>query len=210
MPRFGVPGHRKVPLGKWLGPGWCKWCGFEIKFLDGPKMGQRNERRYWHPECAHEFELHSRASAQFDYVAGRDGERCIDCGASPKKWIRGEAMSSLVQEFQRKDAWAWEFWTAREIGPLPRCFDPLTGTSIPEHRDVWMLRGGQCSIQRVSALEVDHIVPLWKVADLPGDERRPYFGPRNLRLRCPPCHKAKTKREAAERAQARRPKRDCV
>lgn len=54
-------------------------------------------------------------------------------------------------------------------------------------------------------LQVEHDVPLWKVADLPPDERRPYFGPDNLRLRgteC--CHRAKSAREAAERAQMRR------
>jgi 5-methylcytosine-specific restriction endonuclease McrA len=54
------------------------------------------------------------------------------------------------------------------------------------------------------ALEVDHKTPLWKVAGLPDDERRWYFGPENLWLLCPRCHKAKTKREAAERAAQRR------
>ena len=64
--------------------------------------------------------------------------------------------------------------------------------------------GAQQSIERVCALEVDHKVPLWQVADLPPDERRWYFGPENLWLLCPACHKAKTKREAAERAAQRR------
>lgn len=52
--------------------------------------------------------------------------------------------------------------------------------------------------------EVDHRVPLWKVAHLPPDQRRPYFGPANIWLLCQRHHKAKTKLEAAERAQARR------
>lgn len=53
-------------------------------------------------------------------------------------------------------------------------------------------------------LEVDHRVPLWKVAHLPPDQRRPYFGPQNLWLLGQPHHKLKTRLEAAERAQARR------
>jgi hypothetical protein len=55
--------------------------------------------------------------------------------------------------------------------------------------------------------EVDHRVPLWKVADLPDDERRPYFGPGNLWLLCREHHKGKTKQEAADRAQLRREQR---
>lgn len=58
-------------------------------------------------------------------------------------------------------------------------------------------------VERVTALQVDHEVPLWAVAHLPDDERRPFFGPKNLRLRCDPCHKLKTAREAGERARAR-------
>lgn len=49
-------------------------------------------------------------------------------------------------------------------------------------------------------LEVDHDVPLWRVRNLDDDDRLHFYGPENLRLRCGPCHKAKTAREAAERA----------
>lgn len=64
----------------------------------------------------------------------------------------------------------------------------------PDHVGVYR------SIRRVSALELEHDVPLWRVAHLPAEDRRRYFGPDNLRLRCPPCHKAKSKLEATERA----------
>lgn len=50
------------------------------------------------------------------------------------------------------------------------------------------------------ALEVDHVVPLWKVAHLPDDERRVYFGPDNLWLLCHEHHKEKSRWEAADRA----------
>jgi 5-methylcytosine-specific restriction endonuclease McrA len=59
-------------------------------------------------------------------------------------------------------------------------------------------------VRRTCALELDHTVPLWSVAHLPPAERRGYFGLDNLKLLCPPCHRAKTGREAAERAQRKR------
>ena len=64
--------------------------------------------------------------------------------------------------------------------------------------------GLYCDLRRVCALELEHEVPLWKVAHLPDAERRPFFGIGNLRMRCPTCHKAKSKREAAERAAMRK------
>lgn len=54
--------------------------------------------------------------------------------------------------------------------------------------------------QPAVVLEVDHQVPLWRVRDLPHEERREYFRLPNLKLRCVPCHKTKSAREAAERA----------
>lgn len=56
----------------------------------------------------------------------------------------------------------------------------------------------------VADWHVDHIVPLWKVADLPDDERLVYFLLENLQTLCSACHKLKNAAEAAERAQLRR------
>lgn len=179
--------------------GSCKWCGNEI--ID-PKSGRRSTRRYWHPECVEIYYLHTRSDTQRQLLIGRDGERCWDCAASPMIWHRGEAHSCIVGPWAQGQDWAADFWSREELGELPRGFDPVTFEVIDP--DAWMLRGGTCDIRRISSLEVDHEVPLWKVAHLPPDERRPYFGPDNLRLRCPGCHKAKTAREAAERAEIRR------
>ena len=52
-------------------------------------------------------------------------------------------------------------------------------------------------------LELDHRVPLWSVAHLPDQERAQYFALSNLWLLCRACHKAKTAREARERADKR-------
>ena len=51
--------------------------------------------------------------------------------------------------------------------------------------------------------EADHTVPLWKVDRSAPDAFR-YWTLANLQTLCEACHKAKTKREAAERAQIRR------
>ena len=53
-------------------------------------------------------------------------------------------------------------------------------------------------------LEVDHRVPLWKVADLPPANRRQYFMLTNLWLLCSDCHKRKSAKESAERAHMKR------
>jgi hypothetical protein len=67
-----------------------------------------------------------------------------------------------------------------------------------DERIEWV--GRYCEVDQVTALELEHEAPLWSVAHLSADERRPFYGPTNLRLRCPRCHKAKTAREAAARA----------
>lgn len=59
-------------------------------------------------------------------------------------------------------------------------------------------------VTRATALEMEHSTPLWAVAHLPDDERRFYFGPFNLRLRCAKCHGAKSKAEARDRAHMKR------
>lgn len=51
--------------------------------------------------------------------------------------------------------------------------------------------------------EVDHRRPLWSIRHLAPMIRRVFYGPFNLWLLCNVCHAAKTKREAAERAEKR-------
>jgi 5-methylcytosine-specific restriction endonuclease McrA len=54
--------------------------------------------------------------------------------------------------------------------------------------------------------DADHIRPLWSAPpDMTLDQRAEWFGPDNLQTLCRTCHKAKTAREAAERATVRRP-----
>lgn len=56
------------------------------------------------------------------------------------------------------------------------------------------------------AIEIDHVVPLWRVATFEASRQTlRWWLPGNLQALCVPCHRAKTKREAAERAEFRAP-----
>lgn len=171
--------------------GVCKWgCGVPV---EKPAI-------YWHKACFEEYCLHTRAEAQKAYLIERFGRRCASCKIfEPQKWQGGPVWpitADAVTRGFRADApdmveWALTLW-ARPEGRWADLTDEQRRT------------GEQQSIERVCALEVDHRVPLWEVADLSDDERRWYFGPGNLWLLCPKCHKAKTRREAARRAHERR------
>ncbi len=56
------------------------------------------------------------------------------------------------------------------------------------------------------AVEIDHVVPLWRVATFEASRQTiRWWLPGNLQVLCVPCYRAKTKREAAERAELRAP-----
>lgn len=187
---------RKVPFPTWpnKGKSWCVWCGERIYVDAGKKgSGSPNMRARWHKACVHDYNLHSRLETQFDHVARRDGLKCSweGCGASPQRWHNlGESTIRHIREVP----------SFKHLGPL----------GSEEHQEAiraWYHDNPlprYTEIERRTALELDHRVALWKVQDLPDDQRRPYFGPRNLWLLCPAHHKLKTKREAAERAAIKR------
>lgn len=133
------------------------------------------------PNCRREYHLHTDRDLQFRHVASRDGLKCDGCGTSPTKWRRG-AVCYL----------GGEPMTERQDYENPLMF--------------WVLGTRYCSIERVTALELEHARPLWEVAHLDDEARRPYFGPSNLRLMCIDCHKPKTSGEAKARAKSNRMK----
>lgn len=177
--------HRTCPLPPWKGRGWCRWCEAMILYESGPKAGRQNKHRHWHPACAIEYGLHSEASAQMDYLAERDGMKCADCGQGAQ--LARSELGDHPWRGDRETRWGYNRWKMDlpEIAPGIRL-------------------GGCCYVGWQHDLEVDHDTPLWKVRDLPAEERLPFYGPKNLRLRCKACHKAKSAREAAERAAERR------
>lgn len=170
--------------------GTCKWCG---------RDDVRRPAIYWHRECADLYLLHTRPEVQKRHLIKRDGRRCGQCGDVPQKWLPGQVYALCSTNagigYWPDQRQADEFRAAHWARPGGR-WDELTH----EERHT----GDQQSIERVCALEVDHRVPLWSIAHLPLDERRPYFGPTNLWLLCPRCHKEKSRREAADRAAVRR------
>lgn len=85
--------HRRVPMpsGKWPGPGTCKWCRKPILHPNGTV----NTRRYWHPDCADDYNLHTRLDAQFRFLVRRDGQQCAKCGECPERWLAGPVTTAV-------------------------------------------------------------------------------------------------------------------
>lgn len=162
----------------------CRWCTGEI-------TGRYAHLRSWHEDCKDVWLLHSDRDVQARFLADRDGHDCWDCRQGGRWWL----VDTIALKF------GWEL--------VPRCLQswPIDWDArCPDSRKKidGVIVGLVCQVEyrpHCGPLEVDHEIPLWKVWHLPEDERRPFYGPKNLRLRCQPCHKEKSKREAAERAQ---------
>ena len=177
--------HRSVPLPEpWKGPGWCRWCALIIIDQTGKRAGKQNKLRHWHPDCKEEWLLHSDRVVQTRAIAKRDGLQCWDCKAKGH-WSHEPKPSIWRGQDNR---WDYDRWVYAKDQP-----EAAPG----------VLLGAATPIYWTHDFEVDHDTPLWAVRHLPDEERRPFYGLRNLRLRCPPCHKAKTAREAADRARER-------
>lgn len=129
--------------------------------------------RNWHNACYYQYRLHTELAAQHDFLLDRDGPRCQICGDGG--WKAGIEL------------------TARPEGMTWAAFYSADKTDF----------GRYTVLEPVIALQVDHVIPLWKVVLLwPG--RRDLYGPVNLWLLCDDCHKAKSAVEAAERAAVKR------
>jgi hypothetical protein len=165
--------------------GHCAWCGDGITTLNASRRGW-HDGRDGEPDCLLTFFLHTRPAQQYAHVAARDGEVCWDCKGAPLKVVRGQEVWTYGDYERPQD---WRDWHG-DLGPKGAVIGQLVGR--------------YCQVEIKIGLEIEHEMPLWLVAHLPDEERRPYFGPGNLRLRCTRCHKAKTKREAGERAKGNR------
>lgn len=182
-------GVRDFPMPVWPNRGWmwCRWCGESIpKVINGKKSSQR----LWHPHCKDEWQLHIDRDVQRRYVVDRDGDCCRICGEAPQRWFKGSYYSNSHDwrgHEARFEGWGLPNWK-EELEKFN-----LSGFAHRGFTETWM----------ISALELDHRVPLWSVADLVDEERRPFFHPRNLWLLCPKHHRQKSAREAAERASIR-------
>ncbi len=103
--------------------------------------------------------------------------------------------------------YASALWCLRRQRGLCPC-----GKVLGELQEVHVYDGRDCEtgtfrwMPLARAYEIDHVVPLWQVAMMP-EERRTirWWLPGNLQVVCVPCHRAKTKLEARERASIRSP-----
>lgn len=170
-------GPRIFPMPKGGGRevhGNCNWCGDPILHHKGKSVGQVNSRRGWHD--GRETEPDCLWALYLHTRLENQREFVIDRDG-PRCWDCG------VEPFGwKRDAYVTTVYVGSRLWPR--------GEPLPRY----------VGVQWVSTLELDHETPLWSVAHLPDDERSAYFGPVNLRMRCPPCHAAKTRREARERA----------
>lgn len=174
--REAIGSHRKVPMPDWPGPGSCRWCLEPTIWEAGKRAGQPAPTRNWHNACYHQYELHTATAAQFDFLFTQDGPRCQNCGDG------GYAAGTEIVIRPEGMSWA-EFYQADKTD--------LSRMTI---------------LKPAITLEVDHIIPLWEAAEFGGslDERRRWFGPENIWLLCVPCHKKKSRLEAARRAAVKR------
>jgi len=71
--------------------GTCRWCGEAILYLEGPKQGEVNLRRRWHPDCVEVYNATDPREAR-RRVRKRDRGRCADCALDTyplRRKIRG-------------------------------------------------------------------------------------------------------------------------
>lgn len=187
------------PRGEHFGkPMWCKWCDRPIpKVIDGKSSTQR----LWHPGCVHELNLHTRLTTQFEFLVERDGKRCRMCPEGtppPLKWLH-----DLYGHREFVDTRRFYAETPERLARLWPT-DPAAGVRWSDRTAEQLAYGEHYRVWLECALQVDHRVPLWAVADLDDAERRWFFGPGNLWLLCPRHHADKTRAEAGLRARARR------
>lgn len=152
--------------------GTCSWCGQPIVHGRVKQRGLHDGRED-EPRCKQAYHLHTDLGVQQGHLLKRDGLGCVKCGKIVGRWGRW-----LVLEEQTLDR-----WSAERPDRWPRDIFSAPATMVS-----WQ-----------TGLEVDHFIALAVAYEcFPDDNRRRwFFGPRNLRLLCPGCHKAKTQRDRA-------------
>ncbi len=98
--------------------GQCRWCGELILHLDGPKTGETNLRRRWHPKCIDEYDRTDPREAR-RRIRRRDRGRCASCRMDTyalKRKYRGRGSTQKLRKLGFKPRQS--LWELDHIVPL--------------------------------------------------------------------------------------------
>ena len=90
--------------------GTCRWCGEQILYERGPKLGAIDLRRRWHPACVDAYNRSDPREAR-RLVRRRDRGVCADCGLDTnalRRRHRGRGSTRKLRELgfkARKSLW---------------------------------------------------------------------------------------------------------
>lgn len=190
--------HRKPPLpASFKAPrvwGTCRWCGEPTG----------DQKRCWHPACLDEYRLLNRTKLQAQHVESRDRGICRDCGKARFRIARWSSKNCMYVRYD-VDLGRMQRMTFAQMAQRWERKNADLRSHLTNLDDLEDQHWGPCNFVAFEPdWEVDHEVPLWKVADLPDDQRLWYFTLANLATRCRECHKRKSARESAERAKLKR------
>lgn len=166
--------------------GWCNWCGEPVT----ETTGTRGWLRWWHDGCEGEYHIIIRPDAARRAVFKRDEGICADCG---EDWSERVVLRKNFEVSCQPDG-LWDIRKKADREEAMRVYHAERAEGYWRYTD----------LVEISLWHVDHHIPLWKVAHLPDIQRIEYFKLANLITRCEPCHKRKSKREAAERGKFNR------
>lgn len=98
--------------------GTCRWCGEAIVHGSGPKAGEPNRRRRWHPACVETYNESDPREAR-RRVRKRDRGFCATCGLDTyalRRSLRGRGSTSRIRELGFKPRKS--FWELDHVVPL--------------------------------------------------------------------------------------------
>jgi len=90
--------------------GTCRWCGEPILYTSGPRQGQLDRRRRWHPDCVDAYEASDPREARRQ-VRKRDKGRCAECGLDTyalRRSVRGPGRTGALRKLgfvPRRSLW---------------------------------------------------------------------------------------------------------
>lgn len=181
--------------------GTCAWCGKPTE--DKTESGRIAK---YHHACKDELLCIVRPEVMRGFVFARDKGICANCG---EDWSQ---KSRFVPEIYVRD---WQsYYTPDMVTPGP-CGKRMVRVDFVHdgERGDWRKpdtrpRYPYVSVIAISLWHVEHTVPLWKVAHMPPVERIEYFKLAAVKTYCTPCHKVKSRKEAAEKAKYDRRERE--